>query len=490
MDFSAYAGKTLILYNDAPAAFPALDSRYDYYTGDPNQVDSGGAPSTLPGYGPNIRTIMQVRVKPLAPAPAYDLAALEAAFAKSAGKRGVFEVSQDPIIMPSADYNSAYDSSFPADTFVRQQDTVKAFTTVSGTALSLPLKPKALQDEMGEAYDQDYGRMSGMLGLEVPRTTGGPTLGFVIYGYASPPTEVICDARILGEPLASDGTQLWKITHNGVDTHTIHWHLYNVQVINRVAWDGAILPPDPNELGWKETVRVNPLEHTIIALRAVWPASPFQLPNSIRPIDVTMPLDEVLVGPPGGFKDPTGQPITVTNRLVNFGYEYVYHCHILAHEEMDMMHGVAFAVAPEPPSNLVATLLQGGRTIRLTWRDNSANETHWTIQRATAVAGPWTTIATIPSITGAATGGTVTYTDRPTGPRRTYYYRVIANNIVGYSGFAVAALAAMSTGPEETYPPEGFPSVSADSEPSEISEAVTTEEFDVVYIPQVQGGSR
>ena len=154
------------------------------------------------------------------------------------------------------------------------------------------------------------------------------------------------------------------------------------------------------------------------------------------------------------------------------------------------MHAVAFAVAPEPPSNLVATLLQGGRTIRLTWRDNSANETHWTIQRATAVNGPWTTIDTVQSTTGSAVGGTVTYTDRPTGPRQTYYYRVIANNIVGYSGFAVAALAAMSTGEGETYPPEGFPSVSVDSEPSEISEPVTTAEFDVMYLPQVQGGSR
>ena len=63
-------------------------------------------------------------------------------------------------------------------------------------------------------------------------------------------------------------TQIWKITHNGVDTHAIHFHLFNVQVINRVGWDGAIRPPDPNELGWKETVRMNPLEDVIVALQA------------------------------------------------------------------------------------------------------------------------------------------------------------------------------------------------------------------------------
>ena len=62
VDFSAYAGKTLILYNDAPAAFPAGVPTYDYYTGVANQMDVGGAPTTQPGYGPNTRTIMQIRV--------------------------------------------------------------------------------------------------------------------------------------------------------------------------------------------------------------------------------------------------------------------------------------------------------------------------------------------------------------------------------------------------------------------------------------------
>ncbi len=36
--------------------------------------------------------------------------------------------------------------------------------------------------------------------------------------------------------------QIWKITHNGVDTHPIHFHLFDVQVINRVGWDGAVKP--------------------------------------------------------------------------------------------------------------------------------------------------------------------------------------------------------------------------------------------------------
>ena len=61
VDFSQFAGKTLILYNDAPAAFPARVPSYDYYTGAPD-LSPIGAPAILPGYGPNTRTIMQVKI--------------------------------------------------------------------------------------------------------------------------------------------------------------------------------------------------------------------------------------------------------------------------------------------------------------------------------------------------------------------------------------------------------------------------------------------
>ena len=63
VDFSNVpVGSTLILYNDAPAPMPGFDPRSDYYTGNPNLTSTGGAPTTLPGYGPNTRTIMQIRV--------------------------------------------------------------------------------------------------------------------------------------------------------------------------------------------------------------------------------------------------------------------------------------------------------------------------------------------------------------------------------------------------------------------------------------------
>ena len=114
VDFSAFAGQTLILYNDAPAAFPARDPRYDYYTGNGDYRDTGGAPSTLPGYGPNTRTVMQIKVSCMLRLPQpINLAALQTAFkATSLGGSGVFENSQNPIIVGQGAYNSAYGTTF------------------------------------------------------------------------------------------------------------------------------------------------------------------------------------------------------------------------------------------------------------------------------------------------------------------------------------------------------------------------------------------
>jgi len=81
---------------------------------------------------------------------------------------------------------------------------------------------------------------------------------------------------------------------------------------------------------------MNPLEDVIVAIKPIVPTLPWQIPNSIRPLDVTMPLGTSM---PNEFTnvDPTGQPATVLNSLVNFGWEYVWHCHLLGHEENDMM---------------------------------------------------------------------------------------------------------------------------------------------------------
>ncbi len=450
VDFSQYAGQTLILYNDAPAAFPARVAGYDYYTGHPDMTDTGGAPTTLPGYGPNTRTVMQIKVTRTKGAP-YDqakLTALQNEFKHhldANGKpAGVFESSQHPIIVGQAAYNSAYGTNFNPnglkDGFVRIYDTSLTFDTVSGTPLTMPLINKAIHDEMGGTFDPEYGRMTGSLGLELPNTKAY-LQEFVNFPYASPPTEIIDTTNLpKGDELhvtpistATDGTQIWKITHNGVDTHPIHFHLYDVQVLNRTGWDGFIRPPDPNELGWKETVRISPLEDTFVALRPVVPVVPFDLPNSVRLLNPAMPDGALLASSTlaeafmtGNMPmDPLGEPIDLYNHPVNFGYEYVWHCHILGHEEMDMMHAQVVGVPPKAPGNLTAVPGADGTSATLTWSDNSKNETGFTVVRATdpGFTTGLTTVALGPN--------TTMYVDSPIVSGATYYYKVIANNLVG-----------------------------------------------------------
>ena len=367
VDFSQFAGKTLILYNDAPAPFPAGDGRQDYYTGHPDLTDQGGSASTIAGYGPNTRTIMQIRVADIPPAQAFDMAALNDAFNTTSTHVGVFAADQDPIIVPESAYNSAYNTAY-TDTWVQIQDKSITFTPVSATSpVTMNFEAKALHDEMGAAYDLDYGRMSVMLGLEQPNPTS-LTSNVVLFNFPDPPTEVIAASEAM-TPIGtlSDGTQIWKFSHNGVDSHVMHWHLFNVQLINRVAWDNNVRFPAANEIGWKETLRVDPLQDTIFALRPIVPTLPFDLPDSIRPMDVTKPI-----GAPVKVRsfDPAGNAITVNNHLVNFGWEYVWHCHMLAHEEMDAMRSMVIATKAVAPTNLTARYSAGA--VLLNWTDKLA----------------------------------------------------------------------------------------------------------------------
>jgi hypothetical protein len=307
--------------------------------------------------------------------------------------------------------------------------------------------------------------MSGFLGVETPNAQAG-LQNMILHPYTYPPDEILRGVEVAGTdtgleitPIASadDGTQIWKITHNGVDTHPIHWHLYEVQVLNRVGWDGIIRKPDANELGWKDTLRVSPLEDTIVALRPIIPHLPDSwggLPNSIRLLDPSMPEGMYLHGADTAQREalglpllafnPDGEPVDIVNHYVNFGWEYVYHCHILSHEEMDMMHAQVVGVAPAAPTDLTFTRAGKGNNQRydLTWMDNSKNETAFVIERRVAGStDPWTAIAMVQStvlgvvpFAGPGDGPTTgqrTYSD-PIGNTKTQYeYQVYAINVVG-----------------------------------------------------------
>jgi len=127
-------------------------------------------------------------------------------------------------------------------------------------------------------------------------------------------------------------TEIWQFINLTVDAHPMHMHLVKFKVVNRqafnsvlyttdyFAWVAAgrnpltkpvlanylganpILPPAPEESGWKDTVK----------------SYPGQITRVISTFDV-----------PAGTALPA---------------DYVYHCHILEHEENEMMR--PFQVVP------------------------------------------------------------------------------------------------------------------------------------------------
>jgi spore coat protein A, manganese oxidase len=96
-------------------------------------------------------------------------------------------------------------------------------------------------------------------------------------------TEAATETPRLGD------TEVWEIFNHTEDAHPVHPHTVQCQVINRQAFDGTPRPPEPGETGYKDTVIAYPGEITRIKAK-----------------------------------------FTIRGR-------YVWHCHILEHEDGEMM---------------------------------------------------------------------------------------------------------------------------------------------------------
>ena len=366
IDFTKYAGKTLIVYNDAPAPMPGYDPRIDYFTGMGDHTEVGGAYDVLPGYGPNTRTVMQIKVNAnntSGTGGPLNVAALAAAMPAA------YAATQPEPLIPQIAYNAPFGTNNVNNyaaigtgsiaTNGVYTFTVPPYTDAAGvvqTTKTIPVINKAIQ----ELFDPVYGRMNSTLAVELPFSSA--TIATTIpLAYIDGPVERL-DAIKDGE------TQIWKVTHNGVDDHPVHFHMVNVQVINRVGWDGTIKPPEANEVGWKETLRMNPLEDVYVAVKAVHPVVPFGLPQSNRLLDPSQAAGSTM-----GFTQvnpSTGQAPAApySNVTANFDNEYVWHCHILGHEEFDFMRPFIFHPNVTVPDAPAAVTLNG---TTVTWTDTT-----------------------------------------------------------------------------------------------------------------------
>jgi len=230
VDFSAFAGKNILLFNDAATPFG-------------NTQDTRGA----------IPEVMLFRVASTVSAP--DTSTIPTDFTSS----GLYSVSAPVVTASTPTRVTTLDEITDSAGFLRQ-----------------------LINQYG--YEKDT--FNGLPGVPVPPDTA--TLGT---------------------------TEVWSIVNTTVDVHPIHLHQTMFKVLSRQPFSvsqyqakrvhgvpldptpflkqDSLSGPAPNESGFKDTVKANPGEVTRIAMR---------------------------------WDDYTGH--------------YVYHCHILEHEEHDMMRAL------------------------------------------------------------------------------------------------------------------------------------------------------
>jgi hypothetical protein len=158
-----------------------------------------------------------------------------------------------------------------------------------------------------------------------------------------------------------------------------------------------------------------------VALKAKTPSVPFTQPDNVRYLDASMPPG---VTTPFLGTGPDGNPVAVSNILANFGHEYTWHCHLLGHEENDMMRPMMVAAVPPAPSGLTASLQ--GSALTVAWVNNATQPTGFTIQRAA------TNTFTSGLVTWTVPGTATSYKDASYKANNLpYYYRVAATTVVG-----------------------------------------------------------
>jgi len=287
IDFSGMAGKEFIFYNDALGPFPGGPPSTDYFFGNP------ATPSATWGKSPDTRQITRFKIK-----------AASVADPQPAG----------PIIPPA----------------IMEPAPIIDPALLEAGPVAPPSGTRIINLTLNEDFD-NYGRLRQLVGTTRPALIAK---GFGLE-YLTPvqPEEIIPQGEV----------NVWRIFNLTADTHPMHFHLQDCQVLSRQPFKlvagrftptGTARGPEKSELGWKETVKMNPGEVTTVIFKWVQPAVPFTVPTSNRAIPLQM-----------GPNVPVG---TICN-------EFVWHCHILEHEEHDMMRPLIITGQTPQRPNIVPT---------------------------------------------------------------------------------------------------------------------------------------
>lgn len=242
--------------------------------------------------------------------------------------------------------------------------------------------------------------------LPVADTARSLTLIEVLDALTGAPLQLLLDGQEYVAPsseIATAGSiEEWTVVNPTADSHPIHTHLVTMQVIGRqdidivgyiAAWDaangpvpltkptvkidptpylvaGTFTPASPSEMGWKDTVEMHPNQVTIVRMRFA--------PNDAPLTGAGAPTPGVNLYP----FDPSEGP------------GYVWHCHILDHEDNEMMRPLLVNNPAAPQIDPLVSVIRG-----------PANE----IQYATYDFGTatWSAYVTLPGQTIDAPSATV-----------------------------------------------------------------------------------
>jgi FtsP/CotA-like multicopper oxidase with cupredoxin domain len=188
-------------------------------------------------------------------------------------------------------------------------------------------------------------------------------------------------------PMEGD-TEVWEIINTTADAHPIHMHLVQFQLMSRQNYNtnkyikaynaafpakaftpafgpplnynpsttsgnkyggnpdvtpylqGPVNPPLANEAGWKDTVIAYPGQVTKFVVR--W--APDSLPVNTPAAQLHFPFDPSATDPGSGLA---------------FQYNYVWHCHIIDHEDNEMMRPDVVQLNPSAPLPPLRSLVKG-----------------------------------------------------------------------------------------------------------------------------------
>jgi len=146
-----------------------------------------------------------------------------------------------------------------------------------------------------------FGPTEALLGTVAPDGTVFPLKWTDTSGISMPVPVTMADGvtvkyiNVTENPTAGD-TEEWEIHNFTADAHPIHLHLVRFAVVNREDADGNVRPPEPWETGYKDTV--------------------ISYPGEITRVKATFDLPGL----------------------------YVWHCHIVEHEDNEMMR--PYVVSP------------------------------------------------------------------------------------------------------------------------------------------------